>query len=63
MMTDKTKNNNQSNLFYLDNIDRPELDRAEGIYLWDTNGKKYIDASSGPMVSISVTPTKMYLML
>ena len=44
MMTDKTKNNNQSNLFYLDNIDRPELDRAEGIYLWDTNGKKYIDA-------------------
>jgi adenosylmethionine-8-amino-7-oxononanoate aminotransferase len=51
MMTDKTKNNNQSNLFYLDNIDRPELDRAEGIYLWDTNGKKYIDASSGPMVS------------
>ena len=27
------------------------LDRAEGVYLWDTNGKRYLDGSSGAMVS------------
>lgn len=27
------------------------LDRAEGIYMWDVNGKRYIDGSSGAMVS------------
>jgi adenosylmethionine-8-amino-7-oxononanoate aminotransferase len=26
-----------------------ELERAEGIYLYDTNGQQYIDASGGPM--------------
>ena len=26
----------------------PVLDRAEGIYLYDTDGNRYIDASSGP---------------
>jgi adenosylmethionine-8-amino-7-oxononanoate aminotransferase len=41
----------ESNLFYLANVDRPMLDRAEGIYLWDSDGKRYLDASSGPMVS------------
>lgn len=30
---------------------RPTVARAEGIYLWDTEGKRYIDASSGPVVS------------
>ena len=30
---------------------RPMVDRAEGIYMWDTAGKRYIDASSGPVVS------------
>ena len=40
-----------SNLFYLGNLKRPKLDRAEGVYLWDTDGKRYLDASSGPMVS------------
>ncbi|HEV2550234.1 MAG TPA: aminotransferase class III-fold pyridoxal phosphate-dependent enzyme [Stellaceae bacterium] len=29
----------------------PTVARAEGIYLWDTEGKRYIDASSGPVVS------------
>lgn len=29
---------------------KPVLDRAEGIYLWDTEGKRYIDGSSGAMV-------------
>ena len=41
----------KSNLFYLSNSDRPTLDRASGIYLWDTDGKRYLDASSGPIVS------------
>ena len=41
----------KSNLFYLSNSDRPMLDRASGIYLWDTDGNRYIDASSGPIVS------------
>jgi len=28
---------------------RPRIDRAEGIYMWDTTGRRYIDASSGPV--------------
>src|ERR1700759_629974 len=30
---------------------RPTVARAEGIYMWDTDGRRYIDASSGPVVS------------
>jgi len=30
---------------------RPVLDRAEGIYLWDKSGKRYLDGSSGAVVS------------
>ena len=40
-----------SNLFYQTKSPRPTLDRAEGIYMWDTSGKRYIDGSSGAMVS------------
>jgi adenosylmethionine-8-amino-7-oxononanoate aminotransferase len=40
-----------SNLFYQTKSPRPMLDRAEGIYMWDTDGKRYIDGSSGAMVS------------
>ena len=40
-----------SNLFYQTRLRRPLLDRAEGIYLWDVNGKRYLDGSSGAMVS------------
>ncbi len=40
-----------TNLFYQTKSPRPMLDRAEGIYLWDTDGKRYIDGSSGAMVS------------
>ena len=32
-------------------IRRPTVARAEGIYMWDTEGRRYIDASSGPIVS------------
>ena len=31
------------------NSDYPAIDRGEGIYLFDTDGKRYIDASSGPI--------------
>jgi adenosylmethionine-8-amino-7-oxononanoate aminotransferase len=41
----------ESHLFYQQDSRRPRLDRAEGIYLWDVNGKRYLDGSSGAMVS------------
>lgn len=43
-----TKN---SALFYQSELRRPLFSRSEGIYLWDINGKCYIDGSSGAMVS------------
>lgn len=30
---------------------RPMVERGEGIYLWDSLGRRYIDASSGPIAS------------
>jgi len=41
----------KSHLFYQTNDRRPLLDRAEGIFMWDIHGKRYIDGSSGAMVS------------
>lgn len=43
--------NEQSNLFYQSSGSRPMLDYAKGIYLYDIDGKKYLDGSSGAMVS------------
>ena len=40
-----------SNLFYQSRLRRPLLDRGEGVYLWDKDGKCYLDGSSGAMVS------------
>lgn len=40
-----------SNLFYQSRQRRPEVERAEGIYIWGKNGERYIDGSSGAMVS------------
>ena len=40
-----------SNLFYQSRLRRPLLDRGEGVYLWDRDGKRYLDGSSGAMVS------------
>ena len=40
-----------SKLFYQSRLRRPLLDRAEGIYMWDKSGKRYLDGSSGAMVS------------
>ncbi|MEZ5912502.1 MAG: aminotransferase class III-fold pyridoxal phosphate-dependent enzyme [Paracoccaceae bacterium] len=28
----------------------PEIDRAEGVYMWDTDRKRYLDGSSGPVI-------------
>lgn len=41
----------KSHLFYQTRDRKPLLDRAEGIYMWDVAGKRYIDGSSGAMVS------------
>jgi len=40
-----------SNLFYQTRSRRPLVARAEGIYFWDRDGKRYIDGSSGAMVA------------
>jgi len=40
-----------SRLFYQIRQRRPLLDRAEGVYLWDREGKRYLDGCSGAMVS------------
>jgi len=40
-----------SNLFYDTQSRRPRIERAQGIYIWDKAGKRYIDGSSGPMSS------------
>ena len=39
-----------SHLFYQSRMRRPRLDRAEGVYMWDTTGKRYLDGCSGAMV-------------
>lgn len=41
----------KSHLFYQSRQPRPFLDRGDGIYLFDVSGKRYIDGSSGAMVS------------
>jgi adenosylmethionine-8-amino-7-oxononanoate aminotransferase len=47
-MTDRP--NSRSHLFYQTDHPRPVLDRAEGIYMWDKDGNRFIDGSSGAMV-------------
>ncbi|MCB2109673.1 MAG: aspartate aminotransferase family protein [Defluviimonas sp.] len=42
--------NARSHLFYQTDHRRPVLDRAEGVYMWDTEGNRFIDGSSGAMV-------------
>jgi len=45
------KERTQSHLFYQAHGRRPRIAQAEGIHVWDVDGRRYIDASSGPMVS------------
>ena len=40
----------KSHLFYQSRRRRPQLDRARGVYMWDVDGKRYLDGSSGAMV-------------
>lgn len=40
-----------SRLFYQTRLRRPMLDRAEGVWLYDRSGRRYLDGSSGAMVS------------
>lgn len=48
----KLKRGSPIQVFYSGNrIRLPTIDRAEGVYLWDTEGKKYLDASSGPVIT------------
>ena len=41
----------ESHLFYLSTAPRPQLAGARGVYMWDVDGKRYLDGSSGAMVS------------
>ncbi len=41
----------RSHVFYQTRLERPRLAKAEGVYLWDTDGKRYLDGCSGAMVS------------
>jgi adenosylmethionine-8-amino-7-oxononanoate aminotransferase len=41
----------QSHLFYQTRARRPVLSQARGVYMWDVDGKRYLDGSSGAMVS------------
>lgn len=40
----------ESKLFYQNRQRRPRLKRSEGVYIWDVNGRRYLDGSSGAMV-------------
>ncbi|MDX1608590.1 MAG: aspartate aminotransferase family protein [Halofilum sp. (in: g-proteobacteria)] len=40
-----------SNLFYQSRQRRPPFERAEGVYIWDASGRRYLDGCSGAMVS------------
>jgi adenosylmethionine-8-amino-7-oxononanoate aminotransferase len=39
-----------SHLFYQSRQRRPVLDQARGVYMWDVDGRRYLDGSSGAMV-------------
>ncbi|MET3597794.1 adenosylmethionine-8-amino-7-oxononanoate aminotransferase [Mesorhizobium shonense] len=46
-----TQSGPPSHPFYLSSLRRPLVDRAEGIYFWTKDGRRFIDGSSGPMVA------------
>lgn len=46
-----TQPGDDSHLFYLSTVERPLIDRAEGIHIWTADGRRFIDASSGPLVA------------
>lgn len=50
-MSDTLLPNRPSHLFYQTRLRRPRVDRAEGVFLYDETGRRYLDGSSGAMVS------------
>ena len=40
-----------SNVFYRSSKTYPVAQKAEGVYIWDTTGKRYLDGSSGALVA------------
>jgi adenosylmethionine-8-amino-7-oxononanoate aminotransferase len=40
----------RSHLFYQTRRRRPMLEQARGVYIWDVDGRRYLDGSSGAMV-------------
>ncbi|SFH68303.1 aspartate aminotransferase family protein [Albimonas pacifica] len=40
-----------SRLFFQSRVRRPRMAKAEGVYVWDQQGRRYLDGSSGAMVS------------
>src|SRR4051794_33036664 len=42
-------NRKPSHLFYVTRLRRPLVDRAEGLYVWTQDGRRFIDGSSGPV--------------
>ena len=43
--------NQPSAMFFWPTPERPVVDRGDGIYIWDQDGKRYIDACSGPQTA------------
>ena len=43
--------NRPSAMFFWPTPERPMVERGEGIYLWDQDGKRYIDGCSGPQTA------------
>ena len=50
--SDTLKRGGPIQVFYTgDSKPLPSIERAEGIYMWDSDGKKYFDGSSGPVTT------------
>ncbi len=43
--------NRPSSMFFWPTPERPVVERGDGIYLWDQDGKRYIDGCSGPQTA------------
>lgn len=50
-MLSTTAERPRSNLFYQTRQRRPMLGEARGVYIWDVDGNRYLDGSSGAMVA------------
>lgn len=43
--------NRPSSMFFWPTPDRPIAERGEGMYVWDTSGRRFVDACSGPQTT------------